>query len=65
MYYGAYVFFEKTRVIEQKVTSKKRLEVEEIHSMHGGMDTESEHQYSTVVVGTPPHLDRYGRVNVY
>lgn len=65
VYHGAYVFFEKMGVAEKKPKSKKRLDMEEIHSIHGGMDTDRRHEYFTVMAGTAPHMDKYGRVNVY
>ena len=64
MFYGAYVFFEKLRIAEKKPKSKKRLEMEEIYSMEGGMDTGRKHKY-IVPVGTAPYIDQYGRVNVH
>jgi len=64
VYYGAYVFFEKMRIAEKKPKSKKRLKMEEIHSIHGGMDTERRHEYFTLLPGTAPHVDKGGRVNV-
>ena len=65
VYYGAYIFFEKMRIAEKNLKSKKILEMEEIHIIHGGVDTERRHENFTVLAGTAPHVDRCGRVNVY
>lgn len=65
VYYGAYVFFEKMRVAEKKQKSKMRREMEDIHSLHGGMDTVSRPHKYVVPVGTAPYTDKYGRVRVY
>ncbi|OAK99529.1 hypothetical protein IQ06DRAFT_317593 [Phaeosphaeriaceae sp. SRC1lsM3a] len=65
VYYGAYVFFEKMRIAEKKPKSKKRLDMEEIHGMHGGMDTERRRDRFWVAAGEAPHVDKYGRVSIY
>ncbi|KZM19981.1 uncharacterized protein EKO05_0003359 [Ascochyta rabiei] len=64
VFYGAYVYFEKLRIAEGKPKSKKRLEMEDIHCMHGGMDRNRPQKY-VVAVGSTPYVDEYGRVRVY
>lgn len=64
VFYGAYVFFEKLRIAEKKPKSKKRLEMEDIYSKEGGVDTTSRHQYFSVLEGQRPYVDPYGRVNI-
>jgi hypothetical protein len=65
VFYGAYVFFEKMRIAEKKPKSEKRLEMEEIHGMHGGMDTKRRREKYIVKAGTTPYMDSYGKLNVY
>lgn len=65
VFYGAYVFFEKMRIAEKKPKSKKRVEMEEIHSREGGVDTKRRHQRFWVMKGEAPYVDEYGRVSVF
>jgi hypothetical protein len=52
------------RILEKKPKSKKRLEMMGIDSVHEGMDTERRYLHLTVMAGTSPHVDAYGRVDV-
>lgn len=65
VFYGAYVFFEKMRIAEKKPKSKKGVEMEEIHSREGGVDTKRKHQRFWVMKGEAPYVDEYGRVSVF
>jgi hypothetical protein len=65
VYYGAYVFFEKIRIAENTPKSKKRFEMEDIHSMHHGMDTKRRQDHFYVLAGTAPYIDNYGCVSIY
>jgi hypothetical protein len=42
-----------------------RLEMEEIHGKHGGMDTERRQDNFLVKAGEAPHIDKYGVVSFY
>ncbi|KAJ4350804.1 hypothetical protein N0V95_004417 [Ascochyta clinopodiicola] len=64
VYYGAYVYFEKLRIAQGKPKSKKRLEMEDIHCIYGGMDRSRSRKY-VVSAGHTPYVDEYGRVSVY
>lgn len=60
VFYGAYIYFEKLRIAEKKPKSQKRLEMEEIHCIQGGVDTGRPRKY-IVPVGKRPYVDQYGQ----
>jgi hypothetical protein len=61
IFYGAYVYFEKLRIKEGKPKSKKRQEMEELHAVHGGVETK--HRVDRVLCGPNerPTVDGMGR----
>jgi hypothetical protein len=64
VFYGAYVFFEKLRVKENKPKSKKRKEMEEVWAKHGGMDLEHRRDRVTAPKGAIVTQDQYGVMHV-
>jgi hypothetical protein len=63
VYYGAYVFFEKLRLKENKPKGKKREEMERLYAAEGGIDRERRHGY-LVKSGSSVREDQYGRVHI-
>jgi hypothetical protein len=61
IFYGAYVYFEKLRIKEGKVKSKKREEMEKIHAERGGLDTKERKDHFLCLPGDSWQNDAYGR----
>ncbi|RYO75089.1 hypothetical protein DL764_010585 [Monosporascus ibericus] len=63
VFYAAYVYFEKLRLVESKPKSDHRLDMEEVWGRRGGFDTEH-HERTRVVVhaDSHPYMDKYGRI---
>lgn len=61
VFYAAYVFFEKQRILQGKPKSKKRLEMEDVWGGQGGIDRERQGKYLCTADATP-YMDAYGRV---
>ncbi|KAL1600561.1 hypothetical protein SLS60_006947 [Paraconiothyrium brasiliense] len=64
VYYGAYVYFEKLRIKENKPKGKKREEMERLYAAEGGIDRKSSQRFYTVMQGSSVHEDQYGRVHI-
>ena len=60
IYYGAYVYFEKLRIINGEAKSTKRLELEEDWQSEGGMSRKRDRQVYIVMAGTDVYVDEYG-----
>ncbi|KAF8417501.1 hypothetical protein EV426DRAFT_622907 [Tirmania nivea] len=66
VYYGAYVYFEKLRLIEEKPKSKHRLEMEKRWAPDGvDIDRVSGRERYIVRAGRELAMDEYGQVSVY
>jgi hypothetical protein len=63
VYYGAYLYFEKIRLKENKPKGKKREEMEKLHAVKGGVDRERLPIYR-VKLGSSVREDQYGRVHI-
>jgi hypothetical protein len=61
IFYGAYVYFEKLRIKEGKPKGKKREDMESIHAVEGGMDTQRRRDRVIVMTGDSVHVDAYAR----
>jgi hypothetical protein len=62
IYYGAYVYFEKLRIINGEAKSTKRLELEEDWESEGGMSRKRDRQSYIVMAGTAVYVDEYGHI---
>lgn len=64
VFYGAYVYFEKLRLKQNKPKGKKREEMEMIHGAEGGIDHSSVINRYWALVGSTVTEDQYGRVHI-
>lgn len=64
IFYGAYVYFEKLRIKEKKPKSNKRLEMEEVHWISGGLDTKRRREKVVCRPCDVPYLDSLGTVRI-
>ncbi|KAF2668251.1 hypothetical protein BT63DRAFT_455887 [Microthyrium microscopicum] len=63
LFYAAYVFFEKERVLAGEPKSKARLEMEKIWGPEGGFDLENDGRHGYFCMGSQrPQEDKYGQV---
>jgi hypothetical protein len=65
IFYGAYVYFEKKRIMEGKPKSKKREKMEVEYTAEGGMDTKRRHDRYWAPRGASVTEDQIGRVRIY
>ncbi|WVW83483.1 hypothetical protein I302_105504 [Kwoniella bestiolae CBS 10118] len=65
VFYGAYVFFEKLRIKQNKPKSKKREEMEKIHGKKGmDIKTDQNHMHFWAMAGEVIYEDSYGCSNI-
>lgn len=64
IYYAAYVFFEKQRILQGKPKSKKRTENEDVWAGRGGIDRERQGKF-LCSAGTTPYTDKWGQTRVF
>ncbi|OAG06534.1 uncharacterized protein CC84DRAFT_1164787 [Paraphaeosphaeria sporulosa] len=64
MFYGAYVYFEKLRIKQNKPKGKKREEMERLHGPYGGIDHDRPRRSYLALAGSSVTEDQYGRVHI-
>lgn len=64
VFYGAYVYFEKLRIKENKPKNKKREEMEQICCKKGGIDISDRHDRFLCRPDERPMIDSYGRLDI-
>ena len=55
------MYFEKLRIKEGKPKGDKREDMESIHAVEGGMDTQRRRDHVYVTAGDSVHVDAYAR----
>ncbi|CAF9904137.1 MAG: hypothetical protein ALECFALPRED_004863 [Alectoria fallacina] len=64
IYYAAYLFFEKQRLLQGKSKSKKRENNEKVWALEGGIDTKRRHGNVWCLAGEKPYVDKYGKTHI-